>query len=110
MGTPKERKKEMEETLLPKENKRVTLTNSKSSSGFVQELKNVSLMAAPMVVVSVSQFLLQVVSLMMAGHLGELSLAGVALATSFADVTGFSILVCSLLSFPHFYIQIIERS
>lgn len=88
----------MEETLLPKENKRVTLTNSKSSSGFVQELKNVSLMAAPMVVVSVSQFLLQVVSLMMAGHLGELSLAGVALATSFADVTGFSILVCSLLS------------
>ncbi|KAL5123023.1 Protein DETOXIFICATION 9 [Glycine soja] len=88
-----ERKKEMEETLLPKENKRVTLTNSKSSSGFVQELKNVSLMAAPMVVVSVSQFLLQVVSLMMAGHLGELSLAGVALATSFADVTGFSILM-----------------
>ncbi|KAG5051246.1 hypothetical protein JHK87_003444 [Glycine soja] len=83
----------MEETLLPKENKRVTLTNSKSSSGFVQELKNVSLMAAPMVVVSVSQFLLQVVSLMMAGHLGELSLAGVALATSFADVTGFSILM-----------------
>lgn len=32
------------------------------------------------------------------GHLGELSLVGIALATSFADVTGFSILVCSLLS------------
>ncbi|KAG4935667.1 hypothetical protein JHK85_050586 [Glycine max] len=61
----------MEETLLlPKENKRVS-SNSKSSSsgsGFVQEFKKVSLMAAPMVVVSVSQFLLQVVSLMMAGR------------------------------------------
>ncbi|KAH1200393.1 Protein DETOXIFICATION 9 [Glycine max] len=55
-------KKEMEETLLlPKENKRVS-SNSKSSSsgsGFVQEFKKVSLMAAPMVVVSMSQFLLQ---------------------------------------------------
>ncbi|CAI0450941.1 unnamed protein product [Linum tenue] len=49
-------------------------------------------MAAPMVVVSVSQYLVQVVSLMMSGHLGELSLSGVAIATSFTNVTGFALL------------------
>ncbi|RDX99661.1 Protein DETOXIFICATION 9, partial [Mucuna pruriens] len=78
--------KEMEKALLRK-------TRSENNSGFVEQLKKVSLMAAPMVAVTVSQFLLQVVSLMMAGHLDQLSLAGVALATSFADVTGFSILM-----------------
>ncbi|PON42143.1 Multi antimicrobial extrusion protein [Trema orientale] len=61
-------------------------------SGFVEELKKVSFIAAPMVVVSLSQYLLQVVSVMMAGHLGELSLSGVAIANSFTAVTGFSLL------------------
>lgn len=61
--------------------------------GFWRELKKVSVMALPMVVVTVSQFLPQVISTMMAGHLGELSLSGAAIATSFADVTGFSVLV-----------------
>ncbi|KAI9159752.1 hypothetical protein LWI28_001601 [Acer negundo] len=42
-----------------------------------------------MVAVSVSNYLLQVVSMMMVGHLGELSLSGVAIATSFTNVTGF---------------------
>ena len=53
-------------------------------------------MAAPMVAVTVSQYLLQVVSLMMVGHLGALvSFSGVAIAMSFAEVTGFSVLVNS---------------
>nr|KYP42243.1 Protein TRANSPARENT TESTA 12 [Cajanus cajan] len=61
---------------------------------FCQELKRVSSMAAPMVAVTVSQYLLQVVSLMMVGHLGILvSFSGVAIATSFAEVTGFSVLL-----------------
>ncbi|XP_027351746.1 protein DETOXIFICATION 3-like [Abrus precatorius] len=84
----------MDETLVPKlssVNNGVSVTSK--TSNFLQQLKILSFMAAPMVVVTVSQFLLQVVSLMMAGHLGQLSLAGVALATSFADVTGFSILM-----------------
>ncbi|KAH7533921.1 hypothetical protein FEM48_Zijuj04G0182700 [Ziziphus jujuba var. spinosa] len=59
----------------------------------VEELRKLCQMGVPMVVVTVSQFLLQVVSLMMAGHLGEISLSGVAIATSFADVTGFSVLL-----------------
>ncbi|CAH2065736.1 unnamed protein product [Thlaspi arvense] len=55
-------------------------------------MKKVSSMAAPMVAVSVSQYLLQVISMVMAGHLDELSLSGVAIATSLTNVTGFSLL------------------
>ncbi|KAK8507827.1 hypothetical protein V6N13_140569 [Hibiscus sabdariffa] len=62
------------------------------TTAFVKELKKVSYMAAPMVAVSVSQYLLQVISLMMVGHVGELALSGVAIATSFTNVTGFSLL------------------
>ncbi|RHN49668.1 putative multi antimicrobial extrusion protein [Medicago truncatula] len=63
-------------------------------STFVQELKKVSFVAAPMVAVTVSQYLLQVVSLMMVGHLGILvSFSGVSIAMSFAEVTGFSVLL-----------------
>ncbi|XLT60483.1 hypothetical protein HN873_053087 [Arachis hypogaea] len=65
-----------------------------SESAFLKELKRVSSMAAPMVAVTVSQYLLQVVSLMMVGHLGVLvSFSGVAIASSFAEVTGFSVLL-----------------
>ncbi|XP_065636923.1 protein DETOXIFICATION 6 isoform X2 [Quercus suber] len=59
---------------------------------FVQELKKASSIAAPMAVVSILQYLLQVVSIIMVGHLGELSLSGVAIATSLTNVTGFSLL------------------
>ncbi|KAL0343387.1 UNVERIFIED_CONTAM: protein DETOXIFICATION 14 [Sesamum angustifolium] len=59
---------------------------------FVEELKNVSYIAAPMVVVTVSQILSRVVSMMMVGHLGELALSGAAVATSLANVTGLSVL------------------
>ncbi|KAK8606678.1 hypothetical protein V6N13_052443 [Hibiscus sabdariffa] len=59
-------------------------------SGFTAELKAVSYMAVPMVAVSVSQYLLQVISVIMVGHLGELPLSGIALGFSFANVTGFS--------------------
>lgn len=72
---------------------------SPESSPFRQELKRVSSMAAPMVAVTVSQYLLQVVSMMMVGHIGKLSFSGVAIATSFAEVTGFSVLVISSFSF-----------
>lgn len=60
---------------------------------FGQELKKVSHIAAPMVAVSVLQYLLQVVSVMMVGHLGSLSLSSVAIATSLTNVTGFSLVV-----------------
>ncbi|XVF20709.1 hypothetical protein REPUB_Repub12eG0026000 [Reevesia pubescens] len=59
-------------------------------SGFVEELEKMSYMAVPMVAVMVSQYFLQVISVMMVGHLGELALSGVAIGSSFANVTGFS--------------------
>lgn len=63
---------------------------------FCVELKRVGSMAAPMLAANMCQYLLQVVSLMMVGHLGVLvSFSGVAIATSFAEVTGFCVLVKS---------------
>ncbi|KAG2322019.1 hypothetical protein Bca52824_015232 [Brassica carinata] len=56
-------------------------------------MKKVIYMAAPMVAVYISQFLLQVISMVMAGHLDELSLSSVSIATSLTNVTGFSLLV-----------------
>ncbi|PWZ16695.1 Protein DETOXIFICATION 16 [Zea mays] len=49
-------------------------------------------LAAPLVACSLLQYCLQVVSVMFAGHLGELSLSGASVAASFANVTGFSVL------------------
>ncbi|KAL4280621.1 hypothetical protein GQ457_03G031040 [Hibiscus cannabinus] len=54
----------------------------------LKELKIVGALAAPVVAVTVLQHLLFVVSTMMVGHLGELQLSGVSIATSFATVTG----------------------
>ncbi|XP_059451240.1 protein DETOXIFICATION 14-like [Corylus avellana] len=61
-------------------------------SAVAKEVKMVSYVAAPMVAVTVSQYLLQVVSVMMVGHLDQLSLSGLCIATSFTTVTGFSLL------------------
>ncbi|KAL5573121.1 hypothetical protein UlMin_022718 [Ulmus minor] len=59
---------------------------------FVEELKKEGVIAAPMVAVAVLQYLLQVVSVVMVGHLGQLSLSSVAIATSLTNVVGFSLL------------------
>uniref|UniRef100_A0A161ZQS2 Protein DETOXIFICATION n=1 Tax=Daucus carota subsp. sativus TaxID=79200 RepID=A0A161ZQS2_DAUCS len=56
------------------------------------EMKKVSYIAMPMVVTTVSQYMLRVISMMMIGHLGELSLSGASIATSLTNVTGFSLL------------------
>lgn len=58
-----------------------------------KEMKKVRRIAAPMVVASVLQYLLPVVSLIMVGHLNQLSLSSVAIATSLTNVSGFSVLV-----------------
>ncbi|KAH9617373.1 hypothetical protein KSS87_004798 [Heliosperma pusillum] len=57
------------------------------------EVKTVSMIAAPMVAVIMSQYMLQVISTMMVGHLGEIFLASSALAISLAGVTGFSLML-----------------
>ena len=66
---------------------------------FVKELKMVSFLSAPMVAVSVLQYSLPFVTLMMVGHLDELSLSGVSVAFSFTSVTGYSLIVKSFCLF-----------
>lgn len=57
------------------------------------EAKQLLRLAGPLVASSILQCALQLVSVMFVGHLGELALAGASLATSLANVTGFSLLV-----------------
>nr|QEY08341.1 MATE efflux family protein member 5a [Crocus sativus] len=58
-----------------------------------EEVENLGFLAGPMVAVTLSQYLLQLISSMMVGHLGELSLASTAIATSLTGVTGFSLII-----------------
>nr|GMD16673.1 protein DETOXIFICATION 12-like [Ipomoea batatas] len=66
------------------------------------EVKRLGYLAGPMVAVTLSQYLLQVISVMMVGHLGELSLSSTSIAISIAGVTGFSFLVSSTYTFSDF--------
>lgn len=62
--------------------------------GFGEEMKRILDIAVPMVVVHGSQRLLQVVTIIMVGHLNDdLYLSSAALAVSLTAVTGFSFLV-----------------
>ncbi|GAV59613.1 MatE domain-containing protein [Cephalotus follicularis] len=58
----------------------------------VEEVKKQLLLAGPLVTVNFLIYFLQVISVMFVGHLGELPLSGASMATSFASVTGFSLL------------------
>jgi MATE family multidrug resistance protein len=57
------------------------------------EVKKQLYLAGPLIVGFLLQNMVQMVSVMFVGHLGELALASASLATSFAGVTGFSLLV-----------------
>ncbi|RDY01668.1 Protein DETOXIFICATION 12, partial [Mucuna pruriens] len=80
----------MEENLLAEESEKQRDT----WDGFCEEMKRIIHIAGPMMVVSASQNLLQVVTLMMVGHLNnDLFLSSSALAISLATVSGFSLLL-----------------
>ncbi|TKY44768.1 MATE efflux family protein DTX1 [Spatholobus suberectus] len=59
----------------------------------VEEAKKQLWLAGPLISVTLLNFCLSVISVMFVGHLGELALSGASMATSFATVTGFSLLV-----------------
>ncbi|XP_022759956.1 protein DETOXIFICATION 3-like [Durio zibethinus] len=82
----------MDETLLEKR-EAGRLWEVTAWAVFLEELKKVSCLAMPVAAMAVLLYLQEVVSLMMAGHLGELALSGVAISTSFCNVTGFSLLM-----------------
>uniref|UniRef100_A0A0D3EPB9 Protein DETOXIFICATION n=1 Tax=Oryza barthii TaxID=65489 RepID=A0A0D3EPB9_9ORYZ len=50
-------------------------------------------LAAPMIAVALLQLMMQLISTVMVGHLGEVALAGAAIANSLTNVSGFSVLV-----------------
>lgn len=58
-----------------------------------EEVKEIGYLAGPMIIVTLSQYFLQTISMMMVGHLGELALSSTSLAISIAGVTGFSFLL-----------------
>ncbi|KAK1384095.1 Protein DETOXIFICATION [Heracleum sosnowskyi] len=68
----------------------------------VEEAKKQVWLAGPLICVSLLQSCLQLISVMFVGHLGELALSAASMATSFATVTGFSLLMgmsCALDTF-----------
>ena len=94
--------KGMEENLLAEE-RRKSETPSLTWVTFTRELKRLGSLTGPMVAVTLTQYMLEVISMMMVGHLGELALSSTAIATSLSAATGFSLLVSlSCLSFVFF--------
>lgn len=66
----------------------------KCTAGIVwEEVKKIWWIAGPMIGVNLLQYCLQVISVMMVGHLGELALSSASIATSFASVTGLHVLM-----------------
>lgn len=59
----------------------------------VREVKDVGFLALPMITVTLSQYFLQIISMMMVGRLGKLALSSTAIAISLCGVSGFSLLV-----------------
>lgn len=59
----------------------------------LEEAKNQLLFSLPMILTNVFYYSITLVSVMIAGHLGELQLAGATLANSWAVVTGLAFMV-----------------
>ncbi|XP_077244359.1 protein DETOXIFICATION 18-like [Tasmannia lanceolata] len=59
----------------------------------VEEAKKQVLFSIPMMITNLSYYFIALVSVMFAGHLGELELAGSTLANSWATVTGLALMV-----------------
>lgn len=69
----------------------------------VEEVKRQLWLAAPLFSVGFIQYSLQTISVMFVGHLGTLPLSGASMATSFASVTGFALLVPCLSNHSFIY-------
>lgn len=60
------------------------------------EIKKQLWLAGPCVIINVFFSILQIISIMFVGHLGEFPLSGASMATSMAGVTGFSPMVITI--------------
>jgi MATE family multidrug resistance protein len=89
-----EQKASMESPLIQKaQGKEFQSREGFSRDEVLAEVKKQLSLAWPLVSVNLLVNCLQVISVMFVGHLGELALSGASMATSFASVTGFSLLV-----------------
>jgi len=61
----------------------------------VEEVKKQLWLSGPLISVALLNFSINLISVMFVGHLGELSLSGASMATSFAAISGFTLLVSS---------------
>ncbi|XP_052179342.1 protein DETOXIFICATION 16-like [Diospyros lotus] len=73
--------------------KKAIAIDERKEAAAVGEVKKQLWLAGPLICVSLLQFCLQLISIMFVGHLGELPLSGASMASSFASVTGFSLLL-----------------
>ncbi|KAK4477675.1 hypothetical protein RD792_016920 [Penstemon davidsonii] len=80
------------EGLVPKQEIMEGKSTVRRWRAFSGDLNRVNRIALPMILVTVSQFLLRVSPMFMLGHLDELSLSSASIATSLCNVTGFSVL------------------
>ncbi|KAG4907562.1 hypothetical protein JHK84_056094 [Glycine max] len=71
---------------------RKRLFDDQFSADNILEMKRVGYLAAPMITVTLSQYFLQIISMMMVGHLGKLALSSTAIAISLCAVSGFSLI------------------
>ncbi|KAK4337559.1 hypothetical protein RND71_042046 [Anisodus tanguticus] len=67
--------------------------NSRKSDEIFAQVKKLVVLAGPLMLVNLLLYSFQVISVMFIGHRGELALSGASMATSFAFVTGFSLLM-----------------
>ncbi|KAJ4713474.1 Protein DETOXIFICATION [Melia azedarach] len=67
-------------------------SSSEKKKKILEEVKKQLWLSGPLISVSLLLYCLQMISVMFVGHLGELELSGASMATSFASVTGFSLL------------------
>lgn len=65
----------------------------------LSEFKKLLYLAGPLMTINLLIFGLSMISVMFVGHLGKLALSGASMATSFASVTGMSLMVSSFSTF-----------
>lgn len=80
-------------------------SSNEKKKKILEEVKKQLWLSGPLISVSLLLYCLQMISVMFVGHLGELELSGASMATSFASVTGFSLLVYPNISltFPQIF-------
>ncbi|XP_008223668.1 PREDICTED: protein DETOXIFICATION 16-like [Prunus mume] len=77
----------------PQEHESQTTKGKLTKDEIIKEVKKQLSLAGPLVSSNFLLFGMQVISVMYVGHLGELALAGASMATSFATVTGLSLII-----------------